>query len=72
MNAVYEILHATGRPLRANYFVDAAAEYQRIVHFGSAKMSKQNKVVKGKDGIEVKTDKDKFIWWNSNLIRGIN
>ncbi len=72
VNAVNEILHATGRPLRANYFVDAAAEYQRIVHFGSAKMSKQNKVVKGKDGIEVKTDKDKFIWWNSNLIRGIN
>ena len=50
----------------------SAAEYQRIVPLGSAKMLDKNEVVRGKDGTEVKTDKDKFIWWNSNLIRGIN
>jgi RHS repeat-associated core domain len=72
VNAVNEILYATGRILRANYYVDNSAQYQRVVTFGVAKTDDDGKVVKGKDGIEVKADSKKIAWWNSQRIKGIN
>ena len=53
-------------------YVDNSAQYQRVVTFGVAKTDDDGKVVKGKDGIEVKADSKKIAWWNSQRIKGIN
>jgi hypothetical protein len=69
VNAVNEIMLATGRPLRANYYADSSAQYNRVVNFGSAERDGKE-VKRGKDGIVVKTESKKVIQWTSTLIKG--